>query len=521
MRVHDYLDYHAREHPEADFAVQGERRLTYRQAVAEANRVANAFVSAGLRAGDRVAILSKNSIEYCILYYGAFKAGVVLVPLNYRLAPTEWAYIINDAQAKMLIAAGQYVDAADAVRSELRTVEGLVAVNAAAPAGWADYGQWVADRPATTPDRLIKDDDDIYQMYTSGTTGRPKGAVLTHSAVDANIAQFTVVWKPEPGQRGLIVAPVYHAATAITVFLCVSWGFCLYIQEDFNPGEVVRALSEENIAATTLVPSMIQACLVAVPDVAERRYDNLSRISYGASPIAEETLKRAIETFKCDFGQGYGMTETTAILSYLYPEDHRRALTEKPELLLSAGRPLVGTEARVVDEDDNPVPNGVIGEIVARGPQLMRGYWNLPDESAEALRGGWFHTGDAGTIDDEGYIYIQDRIKDMIVSGGENIYPRVIEDVLFQHPAIADAAVIGVPDEQWGETVKAIVVLRQGATATEEEIIDFCRGKLGGFERPRSVDFVEELPRNPTGKVLKRELREPYWAGHGRRVAGA
>ena len=521
MRVHDYLDYHAREHPEADFAVQGERRLTYRQAVAEANRVANAFVSAGLRAGDRVAILSKNSIEYCILYYGAFKAGVVLVPLNYRLAPTEWAYIINDAQAKMLIAAGQYVDAADAVRSELRTVEGLVAVNAAAPAGWADYGQWVADRPATTPDRLIKDDDDIYQMYTSGTTGRPKGAVLTHSAVDANIAQFTVVWKPEPGQRGLIVAPVYHAATAITVFLCVSWGFCLYIQEDFNPGEVVRALSEENIAATTLVPSMIQACLVAVPDVAERRYDNLSRISYGASPIAEETLKRAIETFKCDFGQGYGMTETTAILSYLYPEDHRRALTEKPELLLSAGRPLVGTEARVVDEDDNPVPNGVIGEIVARGPQLMRGYWNLPDESAEALRGGWFHTGDAGMMDDEGYIYIQDRVKDMIVSGGENIYPRVIEDVLFQHPAIADAAVIGVPDEQWGETVKAIVVLRQGATATEEEIIDFCRGKLGGFERPRSVAFVEELPRNPTGKVLKRELREPYWAGHGRRVAGA
>jgi acyl-CoA synthetase (AMP-forming)/AMP-acid ligase II len=521
MRVHDYLDYHAREHPEIDFAVQGNRRVTYREAVAEANRVANAFVSAGLRAGDRVAILSKNSIEYAILYYGAFKAGVVLVPLNYRLAPTELAYIINDAQAKMLIAAGQYVDAADAVRSELRTVEGLVAVNAAAPVGWADYRQWVADRPATTPDRLIKDDDDIYQMYTSGTTGRPKGAVLTHSAVDANIAQFTVVWKPEPGQRGLIVAPVYHAATAITVFLCVSWGFCLYIQEDFNPGEVVRALSEENIAATTLVPSMIQACLVAVPDVAERRYDNLSRISYGASPIAEETLKRAIETFKCDFGQGYGMTETTAILSYLYPEDHRRALTEKPELLLSAGRPLVGTEVRVVDEDDNPVPNGTIGEIAARGPQLMRGYWNLPDESAEALRGGWFHTGDAGTMDDEGYIYVQDRVKDMIVSGGENIYPRVIEDVLFRHPAVGDAAVIGVPDEQWGETVKAIVVLRQGATATEEEIIDFCRGKLGGFERPRSVDFVEELPRNPSGKVVKRELREPYWAGHRRRVAGA
>jgi acyl-CoA synthetase (AMP-forming)/AMP-acid ligase II len=521
MRGQDYLDYHAREHPELDFAVQGNRRVSYREAVAEANRVANTFTRAGLRAGDRVAILSKNSIEYAILYYGAFKAGVVPVPLNYRLAPTELAYIINDAQAKMLIAAGQYVNAVDGIRRELRTVEGRVAINGAAPAGWADYGQWVADQPTTTPDRVITEGDDIYQMYTSGTTGRPKGAVLTHRAVDANTAQVRVACEAEPGDRFLLVAPMYHGAAAISLFLYVSWGCCLYIQEDFNPVEVVRALSEENIAAVTLVPAMIQACLVAVPDVGERRYDNLTRIIYGASPIAEQTLRRAIEVFKCDFAQGYGMTETTAVLSWLYPADHQRGLTEKPELLLSAGRPLVGTEVRVVDEDDNPVPNGTIGEIVARGPQLMRGYWNLPDESAEALCGGWLHTGDAGTMDDEGYIYIQDRVKDMIVSGGENIYPRVVEDVLFQHPAVGDAAVIGVPDEQWGETVKAIVVLRQGAAATEEEIIDFCRGKLGGFERPRSVDFLEELPRNPSGKVLKRDLREPYWAGHRRRVAGA
>jgi acyl-CoA synthetase (AMP-forming)/AMP-acid ligase II len=359
MRVHDYLDYHAREHPDVDFAVQGERRLTYREAAAEANRVANAFVSAGLRAGDRVAILSKNSVEYAIVYYGAFKAGVVLVPLNYRLAPTEWAYIINDAQAKMLIAAGQYVDAADAIRGELQSVEGLVAINAAAPAGWADYRRWTADRPATTPDRLITEDHDIYQMYTSGTTGHPKGAVLTHRAVDANIAQATVTWEGKRGDRFLLVAPVYHAAAAISVFAYVSWGCCLCIQEDFNPAEVVRALSEENIGWVTLVPAMIQACLVAVPDVAERRYDNLRRITYGASPIAEQTLRRAIEVFDCEFTQGYGMTEMTAVLSYLLPADHQQGLTEKPELLLSAGRPLVGTQARVVDKDDNPVPNGV------------------------------------------------------------------------------------------------------------------------------------------------------------------
>jgi acyl-CoA synthetase (AMP-forming)/AMP-acid ligase II len=298
-------------------------------------------------------------------------------------------------------------------------------------------------------------------------------------------------------------------------------GGCLYIQTDFNPSEVIRALSEEHIVIAQMVPSMIQACLTTGPDVAQRQYEDLRFIIYGASPIAEQTLRHAIEVFKCDFLQGYGMTETTSALTFLLPSDHRRALIQKPALLLSAGRAMLGTEVRIVDTDDNPVPNGTIGEVVGRGPQLMKGYWNRPEATAEALRGGWMHTGDAGVMDDEGYLYIQDRIKDMIVSGGENVYPRVIEEVLFQHPAIADAAVIGVPDERWGETIKAIVVLRQEMDATAEDIMEYCRGKLGGFERPRSVDFVEALPRNPSGKVLKRVLREPYWAGQQRRVAGA
>ncbi len=521
MRLHDYLDYHAREHPNADFAVLGDRHMTYGEAVAEVNRLANAFVSAGLQIGDRVALLSKNSIEYALLYYAASKAGVVPVPLNYRLAPPEWAYIINDAQATMLITSAEYVGALAEIRGDLNTVGRFVAIDAQAADGWDDYRRWVADQPPTPPDRAISEDHDLYQMYTSGTTGHPKGAVLTHRAVTANLTQITLVIKGEPGERTLIVAPLYHAAAAVTAFSCICWGGCLYIQEEFNPVEVVRALSEERIAVVTLVPAMIQACLVFVPDIAERNFDSLRHITYGASPIAEETLRRAVEVFKCDFAQAYGMTETTAVLTFLLPADHRRALKEKPELLLSAGRPVLGTELRVVDENDSPLPNGTIGEIIGRGSQLMRSYWNLPDESGEALRGGWMHTGDAGVLDDEGYVYVQDRVKDMIVSGGENIYPRAVEDVLFQHPALADTAVIGVPDKQWGETVKAVVVLRDGATATEDEIIDFCRDKLGGYERPRSVDFVNTLPRNPTGKVLKRQLREPYWAGHKRRVGGS
>ncbi len=521
MRLHDFLDYWARECPNSEFAVQGDRRLTYGAAITQANQLANTFVRVGLQVGDRVALLSRNSIEYVLLYYGASKAGVVPVTLNYRLAPPEWTYIINDAQARMLVASGEYVKAVEEIRGDLKTVECFVAVDSAGASGWDDLRAWATSQPATPPDRAISEDLDVYYMYTSGTTGRPKGAMLTHRAVTSNLAQAGVALRGEPGDRVLIVAPLYHAAAAVTAFVCVYWGGSLYIQEEFNPVEVVRALSEERIGRATLVPAMIQACLVMVPDVAARGYDTLRLIAYGASPIAEQTLRRASEVFKCDFVQGYGMTETTAVLTYLLPAHHQRALREKPELLLSAGRPILGTEVCIVDENDRPVPNGTIGEIIARGPQLMRGYWNRPEDSAEALRGGWMHTGDAGTMDDEGYIYVQDRVKDMIVSGGENIYPRAVEEVLFQHPTIADAAVIGVPDPQWGETVKAIVVLRKGATATAEEIIDFCRGKLGGFERPRSVDFVGALPRNPTGKVLKRVLREPYWAGHTRRVAGA
>ena len=293
----------------------------------------------------------------------------------------------------------------------------------------------------------------------------------------------------------------------------------MVIHADFHPGHVIDALSSQGITRVTLVPAMIQACLLMVPDVAERDFGTLEVITYGASPIAEQVLRRAMEIFGCDFAQGYGMTETTAVLTYLEPSDHRRALAEKPELLLSAGRPIPGTELRIVDDQDREVARGSIGEIAARGPQMMRGYWNLPEASAETLRGGWLHTGDAGVMDEEGFVYLQDRLKDMIVSGGENVYPREVENVLFEHPAVADAAVLGVPDEKWGEAVKAVVVLRAGLSVTADELVEYCRGRLAGYKRPRSVDFVEALPRNPSGKVLKRELREKYWAGHSRRVS--
>jgi acyl-CoA synthetase (AMP-forming)/AMP-acid ligase II len=521
MRLHDFLDYWADARPGTEFAVQGERRLTYREALGAVNRLANVFVAAGLRVGDRVAVLSENSIEYVLLYFAASKAGVAVVPLNYRLTVPEWTYILNDAQPRMLIASGQYLTAIDSFRSKLETVERFVASDAVGLAGWENLHEWLSNEPNTPPERLVTEESDALQMYTSGTTGNPKGAILTHRAVTANVFQIEHAFHLEPGERSLVVVPLFHAGAVPSAFSCVSRGGCLYIQQDFDPSEVVRALSEERICYAALVPSMIQACLVGVPDAAERSYDSLRLVYYGASPIAERTLRWAMDVFRCGFVQSYGMTEATQSLTFLSPADHRRGLDEQPKLLLSAGRPAMGTEIRIVDDDDTPLPNGALGEIVACGPQLMRGYWNRPDESAKALRGGWLHTRDIGYIDDEGYIYVQDRLKDMIVSGGENVYPRVVEDVLFQHPAIADAAVIGVPDERWGEAVKAVVVLRAGMTSTEEEIIGFCRGKLGGFELPRSVDFVDALPRNASGKVLKHVVREPYWIGWDRRVTGA
>ncbi|MEW6270462.1 MAG: long-chain-fatty-acid--CoA ligase [Thermodesulfobacteriota bacterium] len=520
LRLHDAFDFHVRETPEAELALDGTRRVTYGEASERVNRLANALLAAGLRRGDRFAYLAKNGVEYAIMYFAASKAGVVPVPLNYRLAPPEWSYIVNDAQARLLFARGEYAAAIDPVRGELATVERCIALEAPdAPRGWDDYEAFLGAAAATPPDLRVESGDDVYQMYTSGTTGRPKGAVLTHGAVMAQLSQASFALDSSPGERALIVAPMYHAAAAIMTFSTVWYGGSLFIQEDFHPGAVVQAMSEQRIGRALLVPAMIQACLVMVPDVAQRRYPQLRYIVYGASPISEATLRRAMEVFRCEFLQGYGMTETTAAVTYLLPSDHRRALDGEPDLLLSAGRAMVGTEVRVVDAEDRPVPPGAVGEVVARGPQLMRGYWNLPDASREALRGGWMHTGDAGRMDERGYLYISDRVKDMIVSGGENVYPREVEEVLYQHPAIADVAVIGVPDEKWGEAVKAIVVLREGITVEAVEIVEFCRGRLAGYKRPQSVDFVDVLPRNPSGKVLKRELREPYWQGRTRRVS--
>jgi acyl-CoA synthetase (AMP-forming)/AMP-acid ligase II len=507
--LHDFLDYWAREQPEAEFAVAGQRSVRYGTAAAAANRVANRLIAGGWGGGTRVAVLAKNAVWYPILYFAASKAGAVLVPVNWRLAPAEWRQILLDARPRVVVVGAQCAQDALALREELDFVEAWVVAGEDRD-GAASLEQWLSEGPATAPEprRGAQPDDAVYQMYTSGTTGMPKGAVLSHRAVVANVWQVSLALPVRPGERGLVVLPMFHAAIIPAAFAVLCRGGCLVVLDAFDPDELTRVLERERISVATLVPAMLRACLDAAT---ERRYDDLRCIYYGASAIAQSTLGQAMEAFGCDFVQSYGMTEAAQALTFLAPGDHRLALTTRPELLLSAGRPALSTRLQIDER----------GEILARGPQLMSGYWQRHEDTAQTLRDGWLYTGDVGRIDDEGYLFVEDRIKDMVVSGGENVFPRVVEDVLHAHPAIAEAAVIGVPDERWGEAVKAVVVLRHGASCSEQDIVAFCRPRLGGFERPQSVDFVASLPRTATGKVLKRVLREPYWSDRGRRVSGA
>ncbi len=510
MRLHELFEYHAKVAPDRPCAEDGARSLTYGEMAREADRLVNALRAEGLKAGDRFSMLSRNSVDMVVGYLAASKSGCVALPLNWRLAPREWQQILTQGQAKLALVQEEF--SAAFAQAKPDTLKHCHIIE-------RDYRAWLAAQS----DRAIAsdggDDSVLYQMYTSGTTGEPKGALLTHYCVLNNSLQTlpTFEHRFDAHDRALIVMPMFHAGAVSFVVGTLVSGGTLVIQRDFTAKGLVDALAGQ-VTVANLVPAMLQMALMQVPDIAKRDYSRLHTIIYGASPIAEETLRQAIKVFGCQFYQGYGQTETTACLTILNNADHERALRGKPELLLSAGRAIPGTEIRIVGSEGKDLPAGEVGEVVVRGPQVMKGYWNKPEETAAALRDGWLRTGDAGYLDAEGYLYICDRVKDMIISGGENIYPREIENVLFELPAVGDAAVIGVPDEKYGESVMAVIVLRAGATLDADQVIAHCRANLGGYKIPRRVEFAATLPRNPSGKVLKKELRAPYWQNHKRKV---
>jgi acyl-CoA synthetase (AMP-forming)/AMP-acid ligase II len=476
-----------------------------------ANRVANALIAEGVRPKARVAILSKNHPAFFELWFGAAKAGVVLVPANFRLAPPEVAFVVDDAQAEMLFVGADFYPTVEKIETELKSVRHIVAIDGGHPR-WPAYGDWVRTASDQDPEVPIRAEDCAIQMYTSGTTGHPKGAQLSH----ANLLALLPTLLNELGgwqesDVSLVCMPLFHIGGSGWALVGLYAGAENVLTKDFDPPAILRLIAEFGITKAFLVPAMILFLLQA-PQAKQTDFSSLELIIYGASPAPLDLIRNAQNIFGCSLAQVYGLTESTGAITYLPPEDHENA----GERLKSCGKPMAGVEIGIVDAEGRELPPGEVGEVVCRTPQVMLGYWNLPEATSRAIRGGWLHTGDAGYLDRDGYLYIYDRVKDMIISGGENIYPAEVENALFGHPAVADVAVIGVPDEKWGEAVKAVIVRKADVSA--EELIAFARARIAGYKLPRSIDFVEALPRNPSGKILKRELRKRYWAGHDRQV---
>lgn len=476
---------------------------------ARVTRLAERLGIAG-RPGDRVAILGRNSREQVELLFACFRAGQVALPINWRLSASEIGYIVRHAGASRIFADRQFAAALQAAAPDL-PVCFFDDPGADGFAAWRDTPATARAPELPTP----QPDDVVLQMYTSGTTGLPKGVMLTNANVMASIAAFSEgVMALDASDVIYAPAPMFHITGIGPVLRSAQSGARLVFDSGFDPDRAVRLMADERVSYTTLAPAMIQACLAA-PAMADADLSALRLIVYGGSPIAPAVLIAAQTRMGCDFAQCYGLTEATGPVTLLDPDDHRG----DEALLLSCGRAAAGIEIRIVDPDGAPLGAGETGEIVIRSAVVMPGYAADADATRTTIRDGWLYTGDAGYLDADGYLYIRDRVKDMIVTGGENVYPVEVENALHDHPEIRDVAVIGIPDPHWGEAVTALVVPAPGAASVDgAAIIAFCHQRIAGFKCPKSVRFVDAIPRNAAGKIMRRELRAPFWEGQARGV---
>jgi fatty-acyl-CoA synthase len=479
---------------------------SYRALDELSNQVANGLIAAGVRPASRIAILDKNSDAFFQVLLGAAKARAVLVPINARLAPPEIAFAINDARTEVLFVGEPFVEIISGIREQLDTVRQIIVLN-------STYIKWRGAQPGSDPKLPVELDDICLQLYTSGTTGFPKGVQLSHANFTLQARSRWRAWSPD--DVVLLPLPLFHiGGLAAGVFGLMS-GVKTIVLREFSPPRVLETIQRSRATVALFVPAMLLAIL-SERDVEKSDVSSLKQIIYGASPMPLELLRNSLRVFKhAGFFQIYGLTETTGAITEFEPEDHSCG---NSEVMKSCGRAFEGVDLRVVDAAGRSLPARQVGEIVCRSSQNMKGYWNRADDTAKTLRNGWLHTGDAGFLDENGYLYIHDRLKDMIVSGGENVYPAEIESALYGHADIADVAVIGVPDDRWGEAVKALIVLKPDRLGDATGILHFARERLAGFKVPKSIEFVDELPRNPSGKILKRVLRERYWEGYTRRV---
>lgn len=508
--------YFARQRPTAVASSFEGRDTTWAELDARANRVANALRAMGLGAGDRVAFVGKGSDEFFELMFGAARAGLTLVPIIWRLAPPEVTAIVRDCEAKALFVAPDQFERLEAWKRDLPGVT-FIALEDGADDLWR-FADWRDAQSDSSPGVDVDPGGVALQLYTSGTTGLPKGVMLSHANLlrgRTEAAQTNMDWNDWlEGDVNLVALPLGHIGGVGWAVVGYFNGARSVIQREFIPGAILDAI-EQGVTKLFLVPTALHLVLQN-PRVREIDYSRLRYILYGASPIALHLLQQATEVFGCGFAQQYGATETCGTIVYLPPEDHDPAGNQR---MRGAGLPMPGVELRIVDRDRKVLPPHEIGEIETRSVANMIGYWKQDAATAEALDAdGWFRTGDAGYLDDDGYLYIADRFKDMICTGAENVYPNEVENAIFGHPAVLEVSVIGVPDEKWGETVKAVVVLKPGAEPDAANIIAWARERIAPFKVPKTVDFIDALPRNPSGKILRRVLREPYWAGRERQV---
>jgi acyl-CoA synthetase (AMP-forming)/AMP-acid ligase II len=507
------LNYHAAVQPDKVALVFGDRETTYAEFNAHATQVANGLRTIAPTQQMRIASLDKNSDTFYEVLFGAAEAGAVLAPVNWRLAPAEVAYIVNDAGAEALFVGEDFFPIVTQILPELTRVRKVIALSGHHPE-WESYTTWRNRQSDQEPGIPVTGSDVVMQMYTSGSTGHPKGVLTTHDNLFAALHCSPDWYACTADDVNLVCMPLYHIAGSFVGLLGIYAGARNVLSRESHPAELLRLIESERVTMMFLVPALM-LFMQQTPVIHQVDLSTLRQIDYGASPIALDLLRRGIAAFKCDFVQVYGLTETTGVITALPPNDHDAAGSQR---MRSCGMATRTAEIKVFDAEGTEQPVGEVGEIVVRSLQNTLGYWNLPDATAHLLHDGWLHTGDAGFFDRDGYLYVYDRVKDMIISGAENIYPAEVESALFGHPALADVAVIGVPDDQWGESVKAVVVLQAGKTATEAELIAYCRERIAHFKAPKSIDFVEELPRNGSGKLLKRVLRAAYWEGRERQV---
>ncbi len=503
----------------------GGERWTYLEFYDRLNRLSHSLADLGVRKDDKVAVLHPNCHHFLEAYYGIMQIGAISVPINYRLSAREIAFILQDSESKILIADPAFEEQVDPIRAEIQGVEKIFWTGqrkASKDPRDLDYEIALSKANSTPlPETPITADDIAQIYYTSGTTGRPKGVMLLHKNIYAHAIGTIAEIHLTDSDVWIHVAPLFHLADAWATW-AVTWvGGTHVLIREFDPRAVLETMERERVTLTNLIPTMLNL-MVNYPEVGKYDYSSLRVLLSGGAPIAPEVVRKIAQTFKCDYVQTYGMTETSPYLTLSILKDHLKRLPEEDQLHFKSktGREFIGVALKVINDCGEEVRRDEkeVGEIIVKGDIVTKGYWKLPEETERSIKNGWLYTGDMAVMDEEGYVTIVDRKKDMILTGGENVYSTEVENILYKHPAILECAVIGVPDSKWGEAVKAIVVLKNGQKATSQEIIQFCKNWIAHYKAPKSIDFIDTLPKTGSGKINKKELRDKCWEGYEKKV---